>query len=366
MKKKIVWITPLCFYDVDWPIIGRLKEIYNIRWYVLIGKSFEGTLPQNNDIYRIIHLPYRSRDIRIIPTFIRLIREFKRFNPSILYNAFIGTPYYLPLLFLLFGKKNVIFEGHEINPNISVNNDIISKAFCRFNIKNIGHTQVFSKHSVDEFHRLYPSKQCTYVPMVPKDFGLPQSLINHEGKIVFLFFGGVRSTKRFDILLDAFLSMDENHSKRAELWVYGKSGGKEKEEYLSKAKGHDNIVMKLDFVPDEMVPSLFLSSNYLVLPYERITQSGPMMIAYNYNLPMIATDISGFTERISDGYNGFIFKKNDVADLTRVLEHCIDLDEDNYSVIKKNTKEFAEKEYSIDVVIEKYRAMLDKFIAENE
>lgn len=202
--------------------------------------------------------------------------------------------------------------------------------------------------------------------MVPKDYGKPKEIIDHDNSIVFLFFGGVRSTKRFDVLLDAFLSLDYQHLQKAELWVYGNCDGEEKDKYLSKSKEYTNIKMMLDFVPDDLVPTLFCSASYLVQPYQQITQSGPMMIAYNYNLPIIASDIDGFKERIIDGKSGFLFKKNDVVDLTRVLTNCIDLPDSKYLHIKTKMQDFVEREYSLKIVTQRYREMLNNFIESNE
>ena len=46
-----------------------------------------------------------------------------------------------------------------------------------------------------------------------------------------------------------------------------------------------------------------------MLPYQDVAQSGPHMIAYNYNLPVIASDIEGFAERVEDGENSFLVRK---------------------------------------------------------
>ena len=366
MMKKIVWITPDYFYDVDWPIIDRLKDYYSIKWYVIWGAGSLREKPSNDNISSLIQLNYRYRDIRIIGTYWRIIKELKKISPDIIYNAFGGLPYFLPILFAFFNSKKIIYEGHEIDPYVSANHDRLSVLYARYNLRKVGHIQVFSKHSESEVHRLYPGKECTYVPMVPKHYGVPSQIIDHGDRVVFLFFGGLRPTKRFDVLLKAFLSLDSNHFRKAELWVYGNCEGQDKENYLKAIKGISNIKTMFDFVPDDMIPNLFCSASYLVLPYQQITQSGPMMIAYNYNLPMIATDLEGFSERINDGENGYLFKRNDVDELKRVLVHCIDQSASDYQIIKDNAKIFAEREYSLDVVIEKYRRMLDNFIAKNE
>ena len=132
--------------------------------------------------------------------------------------------------------------------------------------------------------------------------------------------------------------------------------------YEKMIEGHDNIKAKFDFVPDEMIPVLFCSASYLVQPYQKITQSGPTMIAYNYNLPVIGSNIEGFKERIEDGITGFLFEKDNVEDLKRVLESCIEQKESEYYTIKANLKSFVEREYSKKAVLLRYSDMFENFI----
>ena len=87
-----------------------------------------------------------------------------------------------------------------------------------------------------------------------------------------------------------------------------------------------------------------------------------MMIAYNYNLPIIASDIEGFRERINNGVNGYLFKKNDIEDLKRILELCINQTPEEYERIRSNAKRFSDLEYGVDSIINKYKIMLNSHI----
>ena len=53
----------------------------------------------------------------------------------------------------------------------------------------------------------------------------------------------------------------------------------------------------------------FQEADYLVLPYDESTQSGPLLIAYNYNIPVIASDIELFKTMVCDKQNGSYLKK---------------------------------------------------------
>jgi len=345
MKKKIVWITPDCFYDVDWPIVNGLVEHYEVRWYVIWARNSCREFPNNRNIYKLIHIPYRQRDPRMIGVFYKLCKVIRKFDPEIIYNGNEGVPYFYPIAFNMLDRRKMVYEGHEVNPKKRARQSWILTAYFNYTMRRIGFVQVFSKHVLKEFRQSHPKVDGTYIPMVPKDYGAPTGRFNFGDKKVFLFFGTIRPNKRLDILLEAFTSLDEAYQKRAQLLIYGKFEIENAEQYQKTIEGHYNIKAEFGFTPDELIPDLFCSSHYLVQPYQVVSQSGPAMISYNYNLPIIASDIDGFTERIDNGKTGYIFKTNDVDALRQVLMHCIDQTEEEYNDIRANLAQFIEKEY---------------------
>lgn len=363
--KKIVWITPDYFWDTDSKIVPYLFDYYDLRWYVIRHKNSKTEVPLQYNIYKLIQIPYRQRDIRMVGVFYKIFKEIKAFNPEVIYNGDEGIPYLYPLAFTMLDRRKFIYEGHEVNPKKRARQGKILTAYFNYTMKRIGFVQVFSKHVLREFKASHPQIDCTYIPMVPKDYGQPTKKLDFGGRKVFLFFGTIRPNKRLDILLRAFTSLDEEHRKKAQLLIYGKFELADREAYQKVIDEYDNIEADFGFIADEAIPNLYCSSHYLVQPYQVVSQSGPTMISYNYNLPIIGSDIDGFTERIEDGKTGYIFKTNDVDDLRRTLEHCIDQDETEYENIRKNLAEFIDSEYSPRVVIEKYRKMLNYVMERN-
>lgn len=365
-KKRIVWITPDCFYDVDWPIVGGLIDYFDIRWYVLWSPNCKRSLPNDANITKFIRLKYSWLDPRSIWESYSITKMIGEEDAQLVYNGNNGFPAFFPFLFKRVPAEKIIYEGHEIDPyNVTMNDKLHVAYFMSF-IRKVGLTQVFSRHTERLFLEMYPGKKCCYIPMVPKDYGEPRKLLSFDGKKVFLFFGTIRNSKRLDLLLDAFNMLDKNHQEKAVVLVYGKCWRSDPVLFEEKSKGNKDIILKMDFVPDDIVADLFASSHYLVQPYDWISQSGPTMIAFNYNTPIIASDIDGFTERIHDKQDGYLFHKGDVEDLKKVLEYCIDQSEDDYRQIKKNQAEFVKEEYSLPVVVAMYRQMLDNRISELE
>jgi glycosyltransferase involved in cell wall biosynthesis len=125
---------------------------------------------------------------------------------------------------------------------------------------------------------------------------------------VILFFGYIRKYKGLDILLRAMPRiMQELPELR--LIVAGEYYG-DKPEYealISELKlPAKNLVLKTDYIPNEDVASYFSAANATVLPYRSATQSGIVQIAYNFDTPVISTDVGGLAEIVKDGVSGLI------------------------------------------------------------
>ena len=78
------------------------------------------------------------------------------------------------------------------------------------------------------------------------------------------------------------------------------------------------------------------------------------MIAYYYDLPVIASDIDGFKERVIDGENGLLFKNKSVEDLRDRIMKAADMTIEERSEMKRKLKEFSEENFSLSKVSGKY------------
>ena len=68
----------------------------------------------------------------------------------------------------------------------------------------------------------------------------------------------------------------------------------------------EEVILHDFFVPDADVKYYFSAADVLVQPYKTATQSGVTQIAYNFELPMIVTDVGGLPEIVPDGRVGYV------------------------------------------------------------
>ncbi len=123
-----------------------------------------------------------------------------------------------------------------------------------------------------------------------------------------LFFGYIRKYKGLDILLRAMPQIIEQLPE-IRLIVAGEFYGDEQEyrtlidELRIPSK---NLILVNDYIPNEEVPLYFSAANAAVVPYRSATQSGIVQIAYNFDVPVIATNVGGLPEIVKDGTSGLI------------------------------------------------------------
>lgn len=355
--KRILWLTESWSLDTDKEIVPYLKENsgYQITWLV-IGS---GSIPLSDE-YICIKQPYRSKDLRFFLFYSKLFRNYhiKEFN--LIYSSFHGFPFYYPTLFL--SKRNnqcVVHAAHNVNPYPVW--PFMLKAAVKMEFFMNDYFQMFSKHTARWFREHYPKKSFFYAPMVVKDFGKVQT-DNYkvdEQKVNLLFFGNVVANKRLDLLIDAVKELPENIQNKVHLNICGNCR-MNKEAFLQQIGDCKSISTYFRRIPDEEIPELFTKHQFFMLPYQDVAQSGPHMIAYNYNLPVIASDIDGFAERVEDGENGFLFRVNDKESLKAAITKAAMMSTSDYQKMKDNLKAYVAENNSLEAVSKKYIEYFDK------
>ena len=352
VKKKILWLTADCFIDVDRQLVPYLRSTYqlNIQWFIV--QSLAGSRVPISDDYEVLQIHHRGKDPR---SYLELRKYFRLLHIDqydLVYSDSIGF-YYYPALMRFVRDTPLIHAAHNVNPYPVWPWDL------RLEVKYIFHNghyfQMFSQHTAKWFKEHYPKKSFFYAPMVVKDFGEVKT--DHyqfdESKVNLLFFGNIVGNKRLDLLIDAVKSLPSEIQDKLHLNICGKCRLDE-QSFIHQIRDCKAISTYFKRIPDEEIPELFTKSQYLMLPYEDVAQSGPHMIAYNYNLPVIASDIQGFAERVEDGENGFLFRVNDKESLKSAITKATMMSTSDYQKMKDNLKTYVAENNSLETVSKKY------------
>ncbi len=361
MRKKIAWITADYFIDVDIPIVPRLRRDCDIEWYVLQGSDGKIAIPPLPDgcEMHLCKMPYRRRNPKCIEFYADLAKRIQTYNPDIIYIDALEMPYLYPVFDYYLPRHKMVHAAHNVVSYPGWPNRRLMQVYLKYVFSTHKHFHIFSRHTQLEFEKMYKGKHILCTPLSLKDYGKPSSTARRpDDKVNFLFFGNVKQNKRLDILLQAFAALPQEIRNKAHLSVLGYCDNKQPYEQLIALLG-DSVTFNPNRIPDEDIPDIFASHHYLVLPYENVAQSGPHMIAYNYNIPVIATRIEGFTEHITDGEDGFLFEVNDIKDLTRILTTVIDMSPIGYEALRANLSEIIASRYASEVLLQEYKNFFD-------
>jgi glycosyltransferase involved in cell wall biosynthesis len=187
-----------------------------------------------------------------------------------------------------------------------------------------------------------------------------------------LFFGRIRPYKGIEYLLDAFRILSADGRANYRLIVAGEPK-KGSEEYLHEIRqsikkdfNQGQVILRIQFIPDEEMELYLKGADVLVLPYREIFQSGVLFLAYSFGLPVVATDVGSFREEIVEGSTGFLCKPGDPAELAKAIETYFASDLfKNLKVRRQEIKDYANANHSWRAVAELTRNAYVKMLERN-
>ena len=143
-----------------------------------------------------------------------------------------------------------------------------------------------------------------------------------KDNIVILFFGQIKKVKGLDILISSF-SKVLNDYPNITLMIAGKVWKDNFDEYeklIKELRIEDKVLLNIHFIEEKEIKYFFSAADIVVLPYKKIYQSGVVQLAFAYSKAVIASDIGGFKDVISNMKTGLLVKPGDVNDLANAIE----------------------------------------------
>ena len=152
--------------------------------------------------------------------------------------------------------------------------------------------------------------------------GLPQDVR------VVLYFGFIKPYKGVIHLIEAAPRLRDRYLDGMRVLAVGDVYG-DKTPYLEaiRARNLGGFIDLVDgYVPDGRVEDYFLAADLVVLPYVSATQSGIVQIAYNYDRPVVSTNVGGLPEVVRDGETGYLVPPGDPQALADAIIRFFDTD----------------------------------------
>lgn len=216
------------------------------------------------------------------------------------------------------GKTKVVLLCHNLMPHEPHPWDGM---LAKYMLGSVDGVLSLSKSVCEQTNRMKPGMPTRFSPHPLYDnFGEPVSRdegLKHIGlsasERYFLFFGLIREYKGLDWLLEAYAKLKaSSRTNLPSLMVVGEFySGSERYHKLAQDLGiDDKVVWKSEFVPDSEVKYYFAAADLIVQPYKSATQSGVTQIAYQFEKPMLVTNVGGLSEIVPDGKVGYVVEPN--------------------------------------------------------
>ncbi len=222
------------------------------------------------------------------------------------------------------------------------------KIFTRYFISSISGAIVMSR-TVNEELRIFNKS-------IPVKFS-PHPLFDNYGQMVerhvaaaglnlpedysyILFFGFIRAYKGLDLLIKAFSDI-RLRSFRLKLIVAGEfyEDDAQYRELIKSNNLQSDVIIFDHFIKDDQVPLFFGLADLVVQPYKSATQSGVTQIAFQYDKPMVVTDVGGLREIVPNGKCGYVVKPDPDSISEAILDYFANNRKDAFTEGVKTEKE---------------------------
>jgi len=317
MKDKILFLTSDEWWDTNITVYPIIQNYISLK-VIVLSYSKNNKYPQkkidgNIDLIEY-KLKYRKRDPRNLVTAFKIWCKILSLSDHKFVYEYFFDIYLNMFMSIKMPKESIItFHNYVLHSDANIFEKIYRKIF-------LNKVNRFHFYSLDQYHLFNKEKnigkEASYTLMPIKDYGPP---VNEQDKITgethLLFFGIIRDYKNLKLLIKA---IQEINNPLIKLTIAGYSNDWN-EKYLPLIQDNRCFNLLIRFIDNEEIPDLFSNADYLVLPYTDTTQSGPLFIAYNYSLPIIASDIPIFKTYVNNGLNGFVFENNNLQSLKQTI-----------------------------------------------
>ncbi|MCD6486469.1 MAG: glycosyltransferase family 4 protein [Syntrophobacterales bacterium] len=273
----------------------------------------------------------------------------------------------------LFGLKTAVIS-HDIssfagNDSVAAVQGLIYNTLSDYIIvhNRFSYKTLMSNIKIKETNKVHVIKHGGYLDYVEQKIDKKEArrqLGLEEHARYILFFGQIKKVKGLDIVLEAMPDVDNNiHLIIAgKLW---KDDFSYYDEIIKKHHLEDRIVKQVRFIKDDEREKYFIAADVNVLPYRTIYQSGVLLMAMSYGLPVIASDLPANKEIIADKKNGLLFQSENSLKLSEQISRYFN-DDSLRDTISRNSIETIERNYNWDDIARAYLDIISNHRGDRE
>jgi D-inositol-3-phosphate glycosyltransferase len=328
---------------------------------------------------------FSTKMVRVLRYYWKLFRYSAVAKPKIFHilwnNKFESFDRTLLMLYYKLLGKRVVLTAHNVNASRRDSRDsVLNRLTLRIQYLLADtifvHTEKMKRELIETFG-IREARVCV-IPFginntVPNSALTPaearEQLGFRNNERTLLFFGRITPYKGLEYLI---ASLRQLLAKRSDYRLIVAGRPDNCEDYwneirhsITKDVESGQILLRSEFIPDEMTEVYFKAADVLVLPYRQIYQSGVLFLGYGFGVPVLAADVGSLKDDIVEGKTGFTFKPEDSTDLSEAIEKYFASDlYANLPVRRREIQALAAEQHSWATVgaltLDVYSGLLDK------
>lgn len=337
--KKVLYLTVPSFFDLEISLIRELSNYCDVRVLMIVSpeskrsSAFEiNELKSSPGIYQWESYLYLQKYSKLIETqrwliannpdnsihscwkLASIIKKFIQEEKFDLIHSTTDCKTSLLLVPFLWRFKKTLYTTHDPFPHQQYSRlrKWLSYDLMFLTYKNL---LLLSRSLEADFKKVYQGK---YKHIYYSKLGVYDFLQSFNGECLvakpyILFFGRIDYYKGVDILVRAYQN-SFLPKQGIKLVIAGKG-----DVGVVIEKNNNNIILYNRYIDNSELASLICNSQFVVLPYRTVTQSGVLKSAYAFNKPVVATRTGDFSDEIRDN-EGILVEPSNADSLKEGIE----------------------------------------------
>jgi glycosyltransferase involved in cell wall biosynthesis/uncharacterized SAM-binding protein YcdF (DUF218 family) len=317
-----------------------------VRFEFIASRELDAPFLHGDPLVRVLNLrdqaakvTFSGKILRVILYYLRLIVYALTAQPKLFHilwnNKWELFDRTVLMLWYRFCGRKLVITAHNVNAgDRDGGNSALNRWSLRVQYRLAHHAFVHTELMRNELRTGFGVDDAK-ISVIP--FGLNSTVPNtaltraearvrlglgNDDKVV-LFFGNIAPYKGLEYLVEATSQVAASDAS-VRLVIAGRvkdcaSYWEGVRAQIARPEIAAKVISRIEFIPDEETEVYFKAADVLALPYLHIFQSGVLFLAYNFGLPVIATDVGSLKEDVVEGETGFVCLPKDAKDLARAI-----------------------------------------------